>query len=257
MTMKFRFGVLSTRMDLRGSCVGPCENWPSLHSRLQCTLRKESGLCCTNMHVAPLVCQNLQVRQAGQNKWAKGKKIAKSRNRLLTIENKLMVTSGVVGGRDGWNRCWGLRSAICCDEHQVMHESVESLYCTPESNETLTFKNKRQEKRLEEFRKAGKENRLEEFLKMKWQRRLFSYLAETSLSTGNNTHCCRSLWRTSGTREAPSETMQWQIPPQLTICFSIFCHLRFLHPPTSSAGISINHHLFRTMIHQWNNDFGS
>ena len=32
------------------------------------------------------------------------KKRDKPRNRLLTIESKLMVTRGELGGEDGWNR---------------------------------------------------------------------------------------------------------------------------------------------------------
>ena len=50
-----------------------------------------------------------------QNKQAKGKKgreVGKSRNKLLTIESKVMVTRREVGEEDGWNTEWILRSAL-------------------------------------------------------------------------------------------------------------------------------------------------
>ena len=50
-----------------------------------------------------------------QNKQAKvgaGERERRPRNRLLTIENKLMATKGEVAGWDGGNRLWGLRSAL-------------------------------------------------------------------------------------------------------------------------------------------------
>ena len=28
----------------------------------------------------------------------------------------------------------GIKKYTCCDEHEVMYGSVESLYCTPETN---------------------------------------------------------------------------------------------------------------------------
>ena len=31
----------------------------------------------------------------------------------------------------------GIKECTCQDEHQVMYGSVGSLYCTPETNETL------------------------------------------------------------------------------------------------------------------------
>ena len=31
----------------------------------------------------------------------------------------------------------GIKEPTCCDEHWVMYGSVESLYCTPETNITL------------------------------------------------------------------------------------------------------------------------
>ena len=40
------------------------------------------------------------------------------------------------GGQEGGrNRCWD--EGTCHDEHRVMYGSVESLYCTPETNITL------------------------------------------------------------------------------------------------------------------------
>ena len=41
------------------------------------------------------------------------------------------VSRGMVKGMMGTKEC------TCCDEHQVMYGSVESLYCTLESNITL------------------------------------------------------------------------------------------------------------------------
>ena len=54
----------------------------------------------------------------------------KPRNRLLTIENTLMVTRGEVGER--WVK-WmmGIKEGTC-DEHWVLYVSVESLNSTPE-----------------------------------------------------------------------------------------------------------------------------
>ena len=50
------------------------------------------------------------------------KERGKTRNRLLTIENKLMVTRGEVGG-------WGMGiKEGTCDEHQVLCGIVESLH---------------------------------------------------------------------------------------------------------------------------------
>ena len=46
---------------------------------------------------------NLRNKQRGKR--------GKLRSRLLTIENKLMVIRGEVGGRDGINGWWGLRNA--------------------------------------------------------------------------------------------------------------------------------------------------
>jgi len=60
----------------------------------------------------------------------------KPRNRFLTIENKLMVTRGEVGGRMG-EIVMGIKECTCHDEHLVMYRIVESLYRTPETNITL------------------------------------------------------------------------------------------------------------------------
>ena len=66
----------------------------------------------------------------------KREKRDKSGNRLLTIENKLMVTRGEVGG--GWVKLvMGMKECTCCDEHRVLSGSAESLYCTPEMYMTL------------------------------------------------------------------------------------------------------------------------
>ena len=70
----------------------------------------------------------------------------KPRNRLVTMENTLMVTRGEVLG--GWGKqVMGMKEGTCCDEHGVMYGSAASLYCTPETNITpcvsiLEFKNK-------------------------------------------------------------------------------------------------------------------
>ena len=48
----------------------------------------------------------------------------KPRNRLLTIENKLMITRGEVGGRMG-KQVMGIKECTCCDEHQVLYVHVE------------------------------------------------------------------------------------------------------------------------------------
>ena len=59
----------------------------------------------------------------------------KARNRLLTIENKLMVTKGEGGGGMG-KEVIGIKECIC-DGHWVLYGSVESIYCSPETNITL------------------------------------------------------------------------------------------------------------------------
>ena len=60
----------------------------------------------------------------------------KPRNRLLTIDNKLMVTTKEVGG--GWvKQVMEINESTCHDEHWVMYGIVESLYNIPETNITL------------------------------------------------------------------------------------------------------------------------
>ena len=56
--------------------------------------------------------------------------------RLLTIENKLMVTRGEMGGRMGWIGD-GIKEDTCHDDHWVIYRITESLYCTPETDRTL------------------------------------------------------------------------------------------------------------------------
>ena len=46
---------------------------------------------------------------------------------FLTVENKLMVTRGEMGGGMGFKGC-------TCDEHWMLYVSVESLNCTHETN---------------------------------------------------------------------------------------------------------------------------
>ena len=57
------------------------------------------------------------------------KKRGKPRNKLLTIENKLMVSRREVNG--GWAK-WvmGIKEGACCDEYRVLGLSVESLNST-------------------------------------------------------------------------------------------------------------------------------
>ena len=51
----------------------------------------------------------------------------------LTAENKLILTRWE--GVEGWVKSVkGIREGICCDEHRAMYES---LYCTPETKNTL------------------------------------------------------------------------------------------------------------------------
>ena len=72
-----------------------------------------------------------------QNKGAKEKKREKGkpRNRLLTIDNTLVVTRGKTVW--GWvKQVMGIKDGPG-DEHWVVCGSVESLYCTPEPNITL------------------------------------------------------------------------------------------------------------------------
>ena len=50
-----------------------------------------------------------------------------------------MVTIGD-GGENMGQIDDGIREGTCCDEHRMLYESGESLYCTPESNITLCVK---------------------------------------------------------------------------------------------------------------------
>ena len=60
----------------------------------------------------------------------------KPRNRLLTLQNTLMVTRWEMGG-GGVKQVMGMRECICDDEHWTMYRNVESLYYRPETNITL------------------------------------------------------------------------------------------------------------------------
>ena len=60
----------------------------------------------------------------------------RQRNRLLTIESKLMVTRG------RWVGAWvkqvmGIKKEGTCDEHPVLYVIVELLNSTPETKFTL------------------------------------------------------------------------------------------------------------------------
>ena len=56
--------------------------------------------------------------------------------RLLTIEDKLRVAGGEVGG--GWgNWVMGIKEGLWCDEHWVSHATDESLNSTPETSNTV------------------------------------------------------------------------------------------------------------------------
>ena len=48
-----------------------------------------------------------------------------------------MVTRGEVGGDEG--QVMGIKECPCCDEHQVLYRSAESLNGTPETNITKLF----------------------------------------------------------------------------------------------------------------------
>ena len=70
------------------------------------------------------------------NKRKKKREEGKPRNRgVLAIKSKLMVTRGEVGG--GWIKQVMAIKACAWDEHPLLYESVESLYCTLEINITL------------------------------------------------------------------------------------------------------------------------
>ena len=55
------------------------------------------------------------------------------------MENKQIRSGQEVGvGVGGWvKQVMGIKECTCCDKHRVTYESVESLYCTPETNTTL------------------------------------------------------------------------------------------------------------------------
>ena len=59
-----------------------------------------------------------------------------TKKQTLTIESKLVVAIGEVGGRIGATGEWDWEN-IYCDEHGVMYRIFESLYCIPEANITL------------------------------------------------------------------------------------------------------------------------
>ena len=64
------------------------------------------------------------------------KKEKKTRNRLLTTENKLRVAGGEVSrGCAEW--VMGIKEGTYCEGHWVLWVSDESLNSTPETNITL------------------------------------------------------------------------------------------------------------------------
>ena len=67
-------------------------------------------------------------------RWEK-KKRKVSHKRLLTIENKLRVAGGEVGGE--WAKWVMSIKKGTCDERWVLYVSDESLNSTPETNITL------------------------------------------------------------------------------------------------------------------------
>ena len=85
------------------------------------------------------------------NSFSKGRekresKGGKPRNRLLSLENELMVTRGEVpgpgwggvGGVGEWGKqVMGIKENTCYDEHRLLCGTVELLYGTPETNITL------------------------------------------------------------------------------------------------------------------------
>ena len=71
------------------------------------------------------------------NIWKGGKRKRETNHkRLLTIENKLRVDGGSVGG--AWAKCMmDIKEGTCHVEHWVLYVSDESLNSTPENNITL------------------------------------------------------------------------------------------------------------------------
>ena len=67
----------------------------------------------------------------------RGKKERQTENRLLTVENKLNIAGGVMGGGGGWPK-WvtGIRE-VTRDAHWMLYVSGESINSTPETNITL------------------------------------------------------------------------------------------------------------------------
>ena len=59
------------------------------------------------------------------------------RDKCLATENTLMVPRGEVGRGMG-ELGTGIKEGTCPDEHQVMYRSVESPYCIPGINITLS-----------------------------------------------------------------------------------------------------------------------
>ena len=47
--------------------------------------------------------------------------------------------NGGMGERGIGIKVIGIKKCACCDEHQVLYGTVESLYCTPETNITLCW----------------------------------------------------------------------------------------------------------------------
>ena len=71
------------------------------------------------------------------NRWNRGRETERETNHKipLTIENKLSIARGEVGG--GWTK-WvmGIKDGIC-GEHWVLYVSDQALNSTPETNSTL------------------------------------------------------------------------------------------------------------------------
>ena len=93
---------------------------------LQCIKLSEISQKKDKSHMISLKCEFKKENKAKEQN---------PRNRLLTVENKLVVTRGEVGGRMKW--VMEIKECTCCDEHQVMCGIAESLYCIPETNITL------------------------------------------------------------------------------------------------------------------------
>ena len=72
------------------------------------------------------------------NEQRKKRERDKPRNRLLTLENKLMVTRGEIGWGESQTGNGDYKAYLPDDHHPgVMHEIVKSQYCTPETSITL------------------------------------------------------------------------------------------------------------------------